>query len=151
MVGVLNIAAEQNRALQHIGDIFIVVRKKYWNKGLGRILLEEGIAWAESSGVIRKLDLSVHDVIGPIVDADIADKGNAVPELGCAVPTSVKHGAFSYAQSLSHDFNNGVRTFNIQSAHRKNMQEEQSCLTTSVKPVPSFLIQPMRRSVRRKA
>ena len=33
---------------------------------------------------------------------------------------------------------------------RKNMQEEQSCLTTSVKPVPSFLIQPMRRSVRRK-
>ena len=25
------------------------------------------------------------------------------------------------------------------------MQEEQSCLTTSVKPVPSFLIQPMRR------
>ena len=59
LVGVLNIAAEQNRALQHIGDIFIVVRKKYWNKGLGRILLEDGIAWAESSGIIRKLDLSV--------------------------------------------------------------------------------------------
>lgn len=26
----------------------------------------------------------LEDVIGPIVDADIADKGNAVPELGCA-------------------------------------------------------------------
>lgn len=41
LVGVLNIAADQNRALRHIGDVFIVVRKAYWNKGLGRILLEE--------------------------------------------------------------------------------------------------------------
>ena len=27
LVGVLNIAADQNRALRHIGDVFIVVRK----------------------------------------------------------------------------------------------------------------------------
>ena len=59
LVGVLNIAADQNRALRHIGDLFIVVRKAYWNKGLGRILLEEGIAWAEGSNLLRKLDLSV--------------------------------------------------------------------------------------------
>ena len=45
--------------MRHIGDIFIVVRKAYWNKGLGRILLEEGIAWAEGSNLLRKLDLSV--------------------------------------------------------------------------------------------
>ena len=60
LVGVLNIAADQNRALRHIGDVFIVVRKAYWNKGLGRILLEEGIAWAEGTNLLRKLDLSVH-------------------------------------------------------------------------------------------
>ena len=59
LVGVLNIAADQNRALRHIGDLFIVVRKDYWNKGLGRILLEEGIAWAEGTNLLRKLDLSV--------------------------------------------------------------------------------------------
>ncbi|MBZ2153302.1 GNAT family N-acetyltransferase [Streptococcus australis] len=59
LVGVLNIAADQNRALRHIGDVFIVVRKAYWNKGLGRILLEEGIAWAEGTNLLRKLDLSV--------------------------------------------------------------------------------------------
>ena len=29
LVGVLNIAADQNRALRHIGDLFIVVRKAY--------------------------------------------------------------------------------------------------------------------------
>ena len=34
-----------------------------------------------------------------------------VPALCSTVPTSVKRGAFSYAQSLSHDFNNGVRTY----------------------------------------
>ena len=59
LVGVLNIAADQNRALRHIGDLFIVVRKAYWNKGLGRILLEEGIVWAEGTNLLRKLDLSV--------------------------------------------------------------------------------------------
>ena len=59
LVGVLNIAADQNRSLRHIGDLFIVIRKAYWNKGLGRLLLEEGIAWAEGTDLLRKLDLSV--------------------------------------------------------------------------------------------
>ena len=59
LVGVLNMAAYQKRALRRIGEVFIVVRKAYWNKGLGRILLEEGIAWAEGTNLLRKLDLSV--------------------------------------------------------------------------------------------
>ena len=45
--------------MQHIGDIFIVVRKSIGTRAWDGFLLEEGIAWAESSGVIRKLDLSV--------------------------------------------------------------------------------------------
>ena len=59
LVGVLNIVADQNKALRHIGDLFIVIRKAYWNKGLGRLLLEEGIAWAEGTNLLRKLELSV--------------------------------------------------------------------------------------------
>ena len=39
--------------------IFIVVQKAYWNQGLGQILLEEGIEWAHSTGVLRKLVLNV--------------------------------------------------------------------------------------------
>ena len=34
-------------------------KKAYWNQGLGQILLEEGIEWAHSTGVLRKLVLNV--------------------------------------------------------------------------------------------
>ena len=45
--------------IQHIGDVFIVVQKAYWNQGLGQILLEEGLEWAHSTGLLRKLVLNV--------------------------------------------------------------------------------------------
>lgn len=51
--------AASQRYIQHIGDVFIVVQKAYWNQGLGQILLEEGIEWAHSTGVLRKLVLNV--------------------------------------------------------------------------------------------
>ncbi|GGE30814.1 GNAT family N-acetyltransferase [Streptococcus himalayensis] len=59
LAGVLSITADFHDRIRHIGQIFIVVRKSYWGQGLGRILLEEGIAWAEASGVIRRLELTV--------------------------------------------------------------------------------------------
>ena len=59
IAGIVNITADQRKRVRHIGDLFIVVRKAYWNKGLGRILLEEGIVWAEGTNLLRKLDLSV--------------------------------------------------------------------------------------------
>ena len=36
-----------------------MVKKAFWNQGLGRILLEEALAWAEDSQDIRRLELSV--------------------------------------------------------------------------------------------
>ena len=59
IAGVLNITAEQRIRIRHIGDVFLVVQKKFWNQGLGSILLEEGIEWAKTSGVLRRLQLSV--------------------------------------------------------------------------------------------
>jgi acetyltransferase, GNAT family len=59
IAGVLNITAEQRIQIRHIGDIFLVIQRKFWNHGLGSILLEEGIEWAKTSGVLRRLQLSV--------------------------------------------------------------------------------------------
>ena len=59
LVALLNITAASKRSTQHIGDVFIVVQKAYWNQGLGQILLEEGIEWAHSTGILRKLVLNV--------------------------------------------------------------------------------------------
>jgi len=44
IAGVLNITAEQRIRIRHIGDIFLVIQRKFWNHGLGSILLEEGIS-----------------------------------------------------------------------------------------------------------
>ena len=59
IAGVLNITADQHVRVRHIGDVFLAVRKKFWNQGLATILLEEGIEWAKASGVLRRLQLSV--------------------------------------------------------------------------------------------
>ena len=35
LAALLNITAASQRSIQHIGDVFIVVQKAYWNQGLG--------------------------------------------------------------------------------------------------------------------
>ena len=59
LVGLLNITAAPQRSVRHIGEVFIVIQKSYWNQGLGQILLEEGVEWARSTGILRKLVLTV--------------------------------------------------------------------------------------------
>ena len=59
VAGVLSITADYRERVAHIGDLFVVVKKSYWNHGLGRIMLEEAIAWARESGLIRRLQLTV--------------------------------------------------------------------------------------------
>ena len=59
IAGVLNITADQRVRVRHIGDVFLAIQKKFWNQGLATILLEEGIEWAKSSAVLRRLQLSV--------------------------------------------------------------------------------------------
>ena len=45
--------------IRHTGELGISVMQAYAGKGLGRVLLEMLIEWAEGSGIIRKLDLKV--------------------------------------------------------------------------------------------
>lgn len=59
VLGLLNISAQKNASLEHIGDIFLAVKKDYWNYGIGQFLLQEAIDWAEHSGIIRRLELTV--------------------------------------------------------------------------------------------
>lgn len=59
VIGVLNISADERYRVNHIGDLFVAVAKDFWGHGLGQVLMEEAIAWAESSGIIRRLELTV--------------------------------------------------------------------------------------------
>ena len=59
LAGVINITADQRPRVRHIGISFWVSKKAYWGNGLGSILMEEAIEWAQSSGSIRRLQLTV--------------------------------------------------------------------------------------------
>lgn len=59
LTGLINITADQRPRVRHIGDIFLGIKKAYWGNGLGSILMEEAIEWAQSSGSIRRLQLTV--------------------------------------------------------------------------------------------
>ena len=59
LVGIINITADQRPRVRHIGDVFLGIKKAYWGNGLGSILMEEAIEWAQSSGSIRRLQLTV--------------------------------------------------------------------------------------------
>lgn len=59
VVGVLMISAYSHNRIKHIGDIFLAVLKDYWGYGIGQLLMEAALDWAEHSAVIRKLELTV--------------------------------------------------------------------------------------------
>ena len=59
IAGIVNITADQRKRVRHIGDLFIVIGKRYWNNGLGSLLIEEAIEWAQASGILRRLQLTV--------------------------------------------------------------------------------------------
>ena len=59
LAGVINITADHRPRIRHIGDIFLGIKKSFWGFGLGSVLIGESIEWAKSSGVIRRLQLTV--------------------------------------------------------------------------------------------
>jgi RimJ/RimL family protein N-acetyltransferase len=59
IVGNLVFEGGTRSRIRHTGELGVSVRQAYAGKGVGRALLEMLIAWAEGSGVIRKLDLKV--------------------------------------------------------------------------------------------
>ena len=41
IAGILNITADQRSRVRHIGDLFIVIEKRYWNNRLGSFYLKK--------------------------------------------------------------------------------------------------------------
>lgn len=59
IIGVISVSSSSQEQFDHIGDIFVAVRKPYWGQGIGCILMEEAIRWAHQTGIIRRLELTV--------------------------------------------------------------------------------------------
>ena len=59
LAGVLNVSSTRSPQTNHIGDIFIAVQEKYWGYGLGSLLMEVALDWAEQTPMIRRLELTV--------------------------------------------------------------------------------------------
>lgn len=59
VVGVLNVVAASHYRVAHIGDIFLAVGRDYWGYGVGQLLLEAVVDWAEHTPEIRRLELTV--------------------------------------------------------------------------------------------
>ncbi|MGO3732618.1 MAG: GNAT family N-acetyltransferase [Vagococcus sp.] len=59
IIGVATITSEPDRPLQHIGEVGISVNKHYWGLGLGTLMLEELVTWAESTNLIKRLEIKV--------------------------------------------------------------------------------------------
>lgn len=61
IIGLASVSAEANEKIKHIGEIGISVLKPYWGFGVGSILLDELIYWSQTSGIIRRLELTVQE------------------------------------------------------------------------------------------
>jgi RimJ/RimL family protein N-acetyltransferase len=59
IVGALTFDGGRRPRLRHVGDFGISVLQAYAGQGLGKALLAYMIAWAERSGVVRKINLKV--------------------------------------------------------------------------------------------
>ena len=61
IAGTANVSASYKKRIEHIGEIGISILEAYWGIGLGTLLLEEIIIWAEESTVIKRLELTVQE------------------------------------------------------------------------------------------
>ena len=59
IIGLINVRSQNPYRISHIGGIFMALRKAYWGYGIGRILLEEAITWAQEMGRLKRLELTV--------------------------------------------------------------------------------------------
>lgn len=59
IVASLSFAAGKRKRMRHYGEFGMCVRKKYWGLGIGSVLVDELLEWAERSKTIRKINLSV--------------------------------------------------------------------------------------------
>ena len=59
VVGVIGFSSPNRKRLAHTGSIMMMISKEHRSKGLGRVLLQELLAWAEQHPLIEKVSLGV--------------------------------------------------------------------------------------------
>ena len=59
VIGTASVKASAKKRMEHIGEIGISILKDYWGFGLGSLMMEELIEWAQESEMIRRLELTV--------------------------------------------------------------------------------------------
>lgn len=59
LVGNASVKASNDYRIAHIGEIGISILKEFWGIGLGSLLMEEILYWAQDSQLIRRLELTV--------------------------------------------------------------------------------------------
>ena len=59
VAGTLTFNAGKRLRNQHVGEFGIVIRRQYWNLGIGNLMLIYLIDWAKQTGTIRKINLRV--------------------------------------------------------------------------------------------
>ena len=58
VVGRLSLARDPHSASHHVADLGLMVAASHRGRGIGRVLLEQAVAWARDAGV-RKIELHV--------------------------------------------------------------------------------------------
>ncbi|MCC5896163.1 MAG: GNAT family N-acetyltransferase [Alkalibacterium sp.] len=59
VIGIASIHSSSKPKIRHIGDIGIVIDKDFWGMGLGRLMMEDLLEWANESKVLKRLQLQV--------------------------------------------------------------------------------------------
>lgn len=60
IVSALTFSGGPRPRIAHVGEFGISVLKKHWSKGIAAKMINELIAWAKNSGVIKKINLKVN-------------------------------------------------------------------------------------------
>lgn len=59
IIATSNLTAKARPRMAHVASLGISVRKDFWHMGIGFALMDMMIEWAKSTGIIRKINLSV--------------------------------------------------------------------------------------------
>lgn len=61
IVGTASLKGASEKRIAHIAELGISILKDYWGMGLGSILMEELIDWAEATNMIYRIKLTVQE------------------------------------------------------------------------------------------
>jgi RimJ/RimL family protein N-acetyltransferase len=59
LVGILTFNGGDRPRVRHTGELGLMVPKGHWGKGIGSLLLDTLVRWAEEGGIVTKLNLRV--------------------------------------------------------------------------------------------